>query len=170
MNEVLAVVQEERRKEREPKLGPHSLSVISVLVQNYAPEGMDILAIGSSKPYTIGANGMVHFPAPVGALVSEKAFRDRKHVMLITLPENGINGNSFTPLVTEQDSDLYAHFKRYMPELVQHTDWRSHRLPGNGLNRSLTEIEQNMWDKWIRIEMGRNPESDKERWSREQAL
>lgn len=174
MNEVLAAIQRERQAERESFLGPHSASVIPQLVQNYAPRGMEILALASGSPLKVDERGMVHFDEPVSALVREKAevhaSRNPKKVVGVTLRPNGVNGNFFTPIFTEKDSDLYAVFKRYMPQLVQHTDWRTHPLPGTGLHRSLTESEQSMWDKWIRIEMGRNPESDKERWSREQAL
>lgn len=165
MSEILAAVRRERRAEREKYLGPHSLSVLSMHVERYSPEGMEIIAIGSSNPYRIDERGMVHFPEPVGALVREK---ERRHVVRISVPEIGLNGNSFLPFITEKDSRLYAQFRAYMQELVQDSNWRIRPLPGKGLDVRLTEAEESAWERWMRIEMGRKPESDKH-W-REQGL
>lgn len=174
MNEVLAAVQRERTKERESFLGPHSASVIPQLVQNYAPQGMEILALGSQTPFKVDERGMVHFSMPVMALVREKAQIHAsvhpKKVIGVSVRPDGVNGNFFTPIFTEKHSDLYASFRRYMQELILDPNWRERPLPGKGLQVSLSESEENMWHKWMRIELGRNPESDKQHWSREQAL
>ena len=172
MNETLERVEKERRAERESFLGPHSLSVIPTLLQHYAPQGMEILALGSHTPVRVDERGMVHFKDPVIALVREKADIHRsnlpKKVVGVTLNVNGVNGNFFVPLITEQHSDLYARFRRYMNELVRDPKWRERPLPGKGLDVRLTESEASMWDRWIRTELDRNPERDVQ-W-REQSL
>lgn len=172
MNEVLAAIQKARTVERESFLGPHSLSVIPQLVKNYAPKGMEILALASASPYRVDERGMVHFSEPVTALVREVgdtlSTREQRKVVGVTLHPLGVNGNFFIPLVTERDSDLYTNFRRYMRELVADPHWRDRPLPGRGLSKSLTESEEIMWDKWVRIEKDRNPERDTQ-W-REQAL
>ncbi|MBY0539068.1 hypothetical protein K2P56_01350 [Patescibacteria group bacterium] len=174
MNEVLAAIQRERQAERESFLGPYSASVIPQLVQNYAPQGMEILALGSANPLKVDERGMVHFEEPALALVREKAdihaSRNPKKVVGVTLRPNGVNGNFFTPIFTERDSNAYAQFRSYMRELVQDPNWRDRPLPGKGFSAPLSESEQNMWNKWVHIEIGRDPAGDKERWSREQGL
>lgn len=148
--------------------------MIPQLVQNYAPAGMEILALGSRTSLKVDERGMVHFEEPALALVREKtdlhASRNPKKVVEVTLRSNGVNGNFFTPIFTERDSDAYTKFRMYMRELVQDPNWRERPLPGKGFTVHLSESEQSMWDRWIRIEIGRNPAGDKERWSREQGL
>ncbi len=171
---IIERVRAERKAEREEHLGPHALSVVPMYFQDIAPKGWDVVHISGDGPYTVDERGMVHFPEPVRAFVSERVdmsttFRPKKIVKIPLPPDRtsfGFNGNFFIPRISERESALYKELEEYMPELIMHRDWRNHPLPGRKNMRSLTEGEQSAWDSWMRIEKGRDPEGDTLRWPR----
>lgn len=172
-NNVIERVRAERKAERDLLLGSDALSVNSFYFKDLAPKGWEILHLAGEGVPRVDETGRVHFKAPVRAVVLERAdapggLKQKKVITLELPPDQDSyvgNGNFFEPFITEQDSELYKELRdEYMPELIAHRDWRNHPLPGRKRMRSLSESEQNAWDRWIGGEARRNPEEDALRW------